>query len=267
MQFTSIKPYFFPDLIERIWVVENNSEEEKSIIIPPNQYTNICFPLSEQGYYYNRKHIQIAQIEGASFKPTYINYPSKTKVIGIRFYPTALYVFLDLSIKETINNSINCNSAIAMLPAKLNSKLEPNLLDHFYQYLQPQFSNKRYKQTSLIRNFYWSFRNSAEQMSIKSFIKQHNTNYSTLNRFSHKTLGSSTNQFIKLIKFRKSLCDLIDTNEKLTSISFNAGYFDQSHFIREFKLFMNCKPSDYNKHISSEKSNSIITNYNFRQLP
>lgn len=267
MKFTSIQSHFFTDLIERIWIVENNSKVEKCIIIPPNQYTNLSFPLNNGGYFLNEKYIDTVHVEGISFRPTLIKYPAKSKIIGVRFYPAAFYVFSDLSIRETINASIHFNSKHLAPTLEQSDKLQPKLDEFFQQLLSPLFSSKKHEQTELMRRFYWNFRNSEEHLSIKNFIKQHRTNYSTLNRLSHKTLGTSPSQLVKLLKFRRSLCHLIDTDKNLTSISFDAGYFDQSHFIREFKLFLNCKPSAYNEYINSAKNSNITTNYNFRKFP
>lgn len=64
MKFISIKPQYFSDLIEYIWIIENNSEEKKSIIIFQNQYPNISFSFYEKSYCFNGKQIEITQIEG-----------------------------------------------------------------------------------------------------------------------------------------------------------------------------------------------------------
>jgi AraC-like DNA-binding protein len=39
-------------------------------------------------------------------------------------------------------------------------------------------------------------------------------------------------------------------NESLTSIAYGCGYFDQSHFIKEFKSFTGLTPSAYLKSVS-----------------
>jgi len=52
--------------------------------------------------------------------------------------------------------------------------------------------------------------------------------------------------------------------DNLTTIGIQSGYFDQAHFIREFKMFLNQTPSDYQALIKLADRESKIINYNFK---
>lgn len=55
----------FPDLIERVWIVEN-TEKEVELLIPPNQYVNLMFALNNSTYKRDNILIETPQIEGIS---------------------------------------------------------------------------------------------------------------------------------------------------------------------------------------------------------
>lgn len=59
-------------------------------------------------------------------------------------------------------------------------------------------------------------------------------------------VGKTPKQFIKLIRFRKILTDLGDgACRNLTECAYRNGYFDQSHFIRDFKSFTGLSPKKF----------------------
>lgn len=121
------------------------------------------------------------------------------------------------------------------------------------------FIQKNYDRTKLVRNFYRYFRWEHQAASIEAFFADFGTNYSSLNRQFIKVIGVSAKRFERLIKFRKALCKLTDSNESLSNVGFDWGYFEQSHFIREFKLFMNHSPKTYNSIIrKADKDTNII---------
>lgn len=57
--------------------------------------------------------------------------------------------------------------------------------------------------------------------------------------------GLTPKLYSQIHRFQQSLKHLSDDNTSLTSVAYNCGYFDQSHFIREFKSFTGITPSAY----------------------
>lgn len=268
LKIKTYKAQQYPDLIERIWILEN-TDEDVDIVVPPNQYINLIIPLDDSKYTFNNKKINIPQIEGLSLQPSYLHYPKNTKLIGIRFYPHGLHSFCQLSGKEISNRSINFNSQSKIFERfatnyKMASDLELNKA--ITKYLPEQFEESNYKKSKSIRDYYQYFRGEHKMISIEDYCNQNGTNYSTLNRQFSKIIGISPKRFERLIKFRKALCNLIDSEANLTNIGIHAGYFDQAHFIREFKLFLNNTPSSYQAILKSADQESQIINYNFRLL-
>lgn len=263
------KPEVFPDLIERIWIAENE-DEAVELILPPNQYVNLIFPLHNATYEYEKGIIDKPQIEGISLKNTSLTYPGKTKLVGVRFYAFGIYPFIPIPGKEIINKSVNCpltfeeTKELIELHGPPSSGSEQGILQSIYDLLNKLIDQKSYETIKPVKEFYEFYRWNGETPSIAEYCKKEGTNYTTLNRNFTRIVGISPKKFERLIKFRKSLCGLIDSRENLTSISANSGYFDQAHFIRDFKLFLNHTPSAYHSLIKLADKESKIINYNFR---
>jgi AraC-like DNA-binding protein len=83
-----------------------------------------------------------------------------------------------------------------------------------------------------------------------------------------ENVGYSPKFLARIIRFQHALsCINSKTKKSLTSISYEAGYFDQSHFIRDFKTFTGFLPSEYsyenhpvNKFFLQKESCSFLYN-------
>ena len=59
-------------------------------------------------------------------------------------------------------------------------------------------------------------------------------------------VGSTPKQYASIIRLRK-LIDTFPAYSSLTEAAYEAGYFDQSHFIKDFRLFTGQTPKDFFK--------------------
>lgn len=77
---------------------------------------------------------------------------------------------------------------------------------------------------------------------VVSLAAAENKDTSTLYRQFKQYVGQSPKEYLKVVRFRKALQALQQkTYSSLTDLAYGLGYYDQSHFIRDFSLF-----SDYN---------------------
>jgi len=84
-------------------------------------------------------------------------------------------------------------------------------------------------------------------MTIKMLSKQYGWSDKKTERLFLKYIGFTPVQFIKIIRFRKSVEKLFDNYENLTNLAYESGFYDQSHFIKEFYRYAGDKPSDFLK--------------------
>ena len=80
-------------------------------------------------------------------------------------------------------------------------------------------------------------------------------NFGITTRYLHKLVyqhtGLSPKSFDKIHRFKTSLKLIGENKLSLTSIAYDAGYFDQSHFIRDFKSFTGLTPTAYLSNLSA----------------
>jgi AraC-like DNA-binding protein len=88
--------------------------------------------------------------------------------------------------------------------------------------------------------------------SIAEISKKHKISRQYLNKIFLKNIGKKPSEYRKVHKFRKALLDFQKVNN-LTELSYESLFYDQSHFIKEFKSLTNIKPSSFFKNIDSNK--------------
>ena len=68
----------------------------------------------------------------------------------------------------------------------------------------------------------------------------------TLERKFAKYIGKTPKQFIKLIRFQHILSELQHTSyNNLSVFAYENGYYDQAHFIRDFKTYAGLTPKAF----------------------
>jgi AraC-like DNA-binding protein len=58
-------------------------------------------------------------------------------------------------------------------------------------------------------------------------------------------VGMPPTQFVKIMRLQRSLACLHRSPDSLTGVAYASGYFDQAHFIRDFRSFTGLTPSQY----------------------
>jgi AraC-like DNA-binding protein len=92
-------------------------------------------------------------------------------------------------------------------------------------------------------------------VSIRDISKK--TGYSQkhfINVFKHH-VGLTPKEFLKVIRFQKAIAEVAEKKEcNWASIAYDCGYYDQSHFISDFKIFSGFTPQQFIKRNVSFKN-------------
>jgi AraC-like DNA-binding protein len=112
--------------------------------------------------------------------------------------------------------------------------------DYFANRLQA--SQKRHHKLTFVGNIIHGMRHAYDAEKITRLSTRNNISARYMHTLFSDYTGLQPKLFCKINRFTYSLGLINAGTQNLTSIAYDAGYFDQSHFIREFKAFTGFTP-------------------------
>ena len=246
-----LKPF-----IKCFYLFQSESDAEFEDVVFPSGFTEIIFNLG-QGTWASSvgdKYLVTPPVElwGQVTKPMQIKSQGKHLMLGVRFFPHAAGYFLREDIAQFNDIVSDLSTVLGSSVKALHSRLlETNDLIKRIEltetFLLRRLSNDRKLNVRMeeIGHILHSINKNYTENSIQIVASQHGITPRYLHKLVYQFTGLSPKSFNKINRFQLSL-RLITKNEmSLTSIAYDCGYFDQSHFIRDFKFFTGVTPSAY----------------------
>lgn len=175
---------------------------------------------------------------------------SVSSMIGIHFKPGGAYPFFDFPVNELNNLTIETdalwnNEIHSIREAVLNAPVieqKFRILENFFL----QKSKRRSEPNLLIKYAVDQLLHSPAVWTIDKLTKKVGVTQKHLITLFKKYVGLTPKQFARISKFQKVI-QLAEKQQQIewTSIAYECGYYDQSHFIKEFQAFSGINPSSY----------------------
>ncbi|MES2108637.1 MAG: helix-turn-helix transcriptional regulator [Bacteroidota bacterium] len=249
-----LKPY-----VRHYYIFESDDDIEFDDTVFPSGDMEMIFNLGGGKWQsaVNDKFFETPPIElwGQITKPLAIKSKGKHTMLGIKFFThTAAYFFNDeLGI---FNNHISDIGDIIGSPAKqlhnqlLEAKSEQGRIDLVELFLLKRLigSEKRTFKINKVAHILNSIKQSVAEANISRIASRHNITARYLQQLVYRHTGLTPVSFNKINRFQLGLKLIAKNESPLTSIAYQCGYFDQSHFIRDFKSFTGVTPSSYLHH-------------------
>ena len=89
-----------------------------------------------------------------------------------------------------------------------------------------------------------SIRRSRGNLRIRALARELGVSQDALEKRFRRVAGASPKQLASIARFREVVSGF-ERGETLTSLAHRAGYFDQSHLIREFRAFTGAAPESF----------------------
>ena len=208
-------------------------------------------------YFENSNHIDLRlspyTLVGPSVKYKDFGIKGEIGVFAITFKPYGLFLLND--IKHLAKNY----TPIELISRDLN-RLKDILIEVDSNHQRINISNKflleLFKKSLLknkkiripIEHIINEIKNNRGCINIKELANEYNCSLSKLERNFNDCVGITPKQYARIIRFNEVLNILnINNYNYLRDFIFKMGYYDQSHFINEFKNFMGTTPKNYLK--------------------
>jgi len=172
-------------------------------------------------------------------------------VAFVQFQPAGACHFFKFPLSVIENQSFDLsdifNAEIKQIEEKLfESKTIQERVFLIESFLMSKFSPiPQYDQLFLDKGIQ-VIKQSRGQISANSLAEKLTTTSKSVERKFSNHLGKTPKQYIKLVRFQETLSDFSrHKNIHLTEYAYRNGYFDQAHFIRDFKSFSGYTPKEF----------------------
>jgi len=190
-------------------------------------------------------------ISGLSNSFSDVSTLGQTGVVFVAFHPEGACCFFDFPLSEIENRSIDLTDIFSREMKRVEEQLYNMKTIAERTKVIENFLLKRYSPIpaynhSLLKAGVQIIKQSKGQMTAATLSDKLSTTTKNLERKFSAYLGKTPKQFIKLVRFHATIADFTnDKNINLTEYAYRNGYFDQSHFIKDFKTYSGYTPKDF----------------------
>jgi AraC-like DNA-binding protein len=243
------------DYIQTIWAMQSESEQDGSprSQIMPDGIVEIIFHYETPLYTYqdDSKFLQPENFAISMMRKfVEIESSGKSGFISVRFFPWGARHFFDEPIQNFLDQTIHAeklwgdNSALIINKIKTCANLDERFLV-VQQFLLDRLNEFQKNDTSL-DDAIKLIRNSKGQLSIEEACSKSGYSKKQLERKFLASVGTTPKIFSRISRFLNICQHLEDQkNKSLTELTHECGYYDQAHFIKEFKEFSGFTPKEF----------------------
>lgn len=237
--------------IKYYWILEIGEGEVMERIIPSG-YINLVFHRESSLMSSTHNELQPqAFICGQSLEFSDVVTTGKLNMLVVVFQPHAANMFFNTPVSEFYGTSVASRDVsdieLADLSSRIQDTMDNNLCIHYIE----EFLIKRLSDINASNNYErvkaaLDTLNNQRDVTVKSLAEIACLSYKQFSRVFTQYVGANPKEFSRIIRFQHALYTLQSKPSiNLTQLSYESGFFDQSHLIKEFKAMSGYTPGEY----------------------
>lgn len=256
MNYQTFQPH--PDLsslVKFYWTLEvpfdPNNQKQKLI---PDGCIEMTFNFKDKIKRYTSEHDFIvhpnAMVMGQRTKSYFIEPIGNVDSFAICFYPYGFANFTNTPLENLVDIEVPLASLFGEIIAKtLEQKIvEANNTQERIEIIETFLLDRLHQNTTiehLVKTTVDVLLASNGSSPINQILKDDLSKRRQLERNFKKQIGISPKQLGRVLRLQTALKMLLNDAESLTNIAYESEYFDQAHFIKDFKEFVGTTPKDF----------------------
>lgn len=264
---------FFSRYIDSYFTIDTSLvQEDITDLVVPDGTFGILFIDSQHSIKRNTSlqappvTLKKSSVFGQKTKPVNYYYsPGTTESFGIKVNPEGMPLFLNENQKELKNLRVEFDGLEDPELKELEEKVleQPSVAgkikaveDFVVQRVARLNSDENYLLFTAIVEY---IKAKKGEVRFNQLTRHFNLHYKKIERLFQHYLGVTPKTYIRIIRFNATIyLHKCSNNLNFTQLGNEAGFFDQSHFIREFKTFSNLTPKDFFRREFSSSEQGMI---------
>ena len=199
----------------------------------------------------NNSHYHFSEILlfGPQKKYVQVNVPANTHYLGIRLFPTMVEPLLGVSPLEIRDQSVPITQLDGLkidLKAMKKLSFELDALDKF---CEKHFLSNELELDHPITEAVRIIQEKKGNVRMHELAEQQYLSERQFQRRFRSGTGLSPKNFAQIQRFRNALIELYLENQSYQDVVFDNGYFDQSHFLKDFYRLLEQSPETFKYYI------------------
>lgn len=243
------------EFVKRYWTLDGEKENTplKNTIVPDGTM-KLIFHYGDT-YKHHSKSGEISTLPkcfliGQLTEPYVIEPVGITGSFVVQFKPNGFLPFAITPIKEMENKAVPLVKLFGQNGLDIEQKiLSSKSTAERIQFIETFLLNllaERKTIDNVVKSTVDTILEANGQFSVTEFSQKNNVNRRQLARKFSSAIGLSPKQLAKTIRIQTALKTLLNKEQKtLTDLAYQNEYFDQAHFIKEFKEFTGLTPKEF----------------------
>jgi len=192
---------------------------------------------------------------GQLTRPLEIEPTGKTDIFSVRFHPYGFLPLTSIPIKEMENTAVPLERLFGRDGKDIEEKiLNAHSVKERINLIEIFLLNKLERLETIdhiVRSTVNTLLTGNEQISIDELSDQINVSRRQLERKFYLAVGMSPKKLLKILRLQAALHNLLTKGSStFTSLAYENDYYDQAHFIKDFKELVGVTPKEfYGKHL------------------
>lgn len=257
-------PYSY--FVKSIWRLRRVALTDYAERILPKGTVELIFNLSDQVLYINQDSgVSMALpdcfVNGLNLKPFTLKNTGEQYFLGMQLNTLGIKALFRISAL-TLNNNVVEGDQLCSSLKKLKVEIYGALTFDQQVYLLLKWLDLQLtrtdEQNALERIFHIFLADFKQQRTVSDLQKRACISDRQLRRWSLAWLGICPENFLSYQKYLNAIHKMHQVSDTLTEIGLSCGYYDQAHFIREFKHYTDMTPFQYKKSAKGLPGHVII---------
>lgn len=245
-------------IVECYWFINSDHSINSSEYLHPDGGMGIIFNYGDALQFDDILNNDSCILDGTNILSRKLSLKGTLNAIGIRFKPAGANLLFSSPLNELKNETISLSDTTLKKPTELYYKLIEAQTFHLKVSIIEDWLCRSLQAEKNISNVVTAslmlIKKHKGLLPIKSIASQLDYNQRRIERLFNSQVGMTPKEYSRILRIEQArACIKHYKDSSFSTIAYDLGFYDQAHFINQFKNVEGITPREYSMKLSSNK--------------